>query len=292
MGINTFGEAAAGVEVEGAGLGVVLGAFADLGDRIDKVAPAVSSRLLSGAQPIIRTIGGSLVTTTANPDILIVNSHPMPGRIWNVRKIGLFGNDGHSAVGSPGANSISGGGGSVVPAGAGTVIATVNITTAGTYAVTVSGIQVAGPVAADRNNMGLYVNGVLNQVLPADTNTAASQSETVNISLNAGDVLTVRQIAATTATGYYAVITATPLSAGTVIADVYAGSDIEAADFSCQFMTGVPIPTIETFGRDRIRVKTNDKIYALVYNVPAGQQLVAVAEIEEFPIQSKEAMSI
>jgi hypothetical protein len=107
------------------------------------------------------------------------------------------------------AASISAGGGAVAPAGAGTVIATWTVTQAGEYAVAVA-MTIASGVAADHNNMGLYVNGTLNSLLPVGTNTAPTVSDPVMLNLAVGAVVTVQQIATTTATDYYAVINATP----------------------------------------------------------------------------------
>jgi hypothetical protein len=112
--------------------------------------------------------------------------------------------------------SQSAGGAGVAPAGPGTVIATLAVANAGVYSVTVNA-QVAGAVAGDHNNMGLYVNGVLSTILPVPTaGTAAEQSAPVNLLLPAGATLTVQQIAVTTSTTYYAIITLTDTAASPV----------------------------------------------------------------------------
>lgn len=111
------------------------------------------------------------------------------------------------------APSFSGGGGAVVPAGAGTVIATAVAPAAGLYNVAVN-TNTQGAVAGDHNNMGLYLNGVLFTILPVLTSGNADQnSNPVNMQLAAGDTLTVRQIAATTSTDYYAIITGNLIAA-------------------------------------------------------------------------------
>lgn len=106
--------------------------------------------------------------------------------------------------------SVTSGGGQVVPAGPGTVIASWTVQQAGTYSITVA-MSTAASVAADKDNMGLFVGSTLVAVLPASTNTSPQLSAPTVLALAAGQVVTVQQLAATTSTGYFAIITATPV---------------------------------------------------------------------------------
>lgn len=118
-----------------------------------------------------------------------------------------------------GGATLNAGGAFVAPAAPGTVISTLGVPVAGTYSITVNTDTVAG-VAADHNNMALFVNGVQVAILPvAITGGTNVQSPPVSLTLPVNAVVTVQQIAVTTATGYAAIIEATPLtgSAETIV---------------------------------------------------------------------------
>lgn len=153
-------------------------------------------------------------------------------------------------IGNSSAVSASAGGTAVVPAGAGTVIASWTVPLAGAYTVTVA-MTIAGPVAADRNNMDLYVNGALVTALPVGTNTAPQTSVPVVLQLAAGSVVTVQQIAVTTATGYLAILTATPATdavfIGTGKGDVQTAAGVSGGNGVGQIPSGLKwdIPTTD-----------------------------------------------
>lgn len=76
---------------------VIIGAFADLGSKLDRLHKAVGR-----AKPVYKPVGGSLVVPVAPslPQLLIFQGSPALGRIWNILKIGIFGPDPHTAVAS------------------------------------------------------------------------------------------------------------------------------------------------------------------------------------------------
>lgn len=132
--------------------------------------------------------------------------------------------DAQTAAGQPVTSyqSVTAGGTAVAPVAPGTVIASLVAPTGGLYSISVN-TYVGGVVAADRNNMQLNWPGG-SAVLPvASSGQGTEQSQPVMVSLAAGGIVTVTQIGATTATGYYAVITATP-SPGPALLGLTGGS--------------------------------------------------------------------
>lgn len=86
-------------EPNGLGFEVMLGAFADLGkqsaDQHKQLMGAVGS-----PKALHKTTFGTILAPSQTPFILSVNNpaSPAAGRTWNVRGVGLYGADGHTAV--------------------------------------------------------------------------------------------------------------------------------------------------------------------------------------------------
>lgn len=161
-------------------------------------------------------------------------------------------------------------GGPVTAAGAGTVIATWTVGQAATYTITVT-LSVGGTAtAADKDNMGLYVGGVLTAVLPASTNTSPQASAPTVLALAAGQVVTVQQIAAAGgASTYYAIITATPAAAPG--AAVRISADLTGSG-------GALLPAAMT---GYLEIVTQDEICA--YCPAGGPALISVIDSYDVP---------
>lgn len=81
------------------GFDVMLGAFAKFGDE-QKAGQSQILSALSTPKPIRQTAFGTLLTAGTAPFLLMPNSNqgPSSGRTWNIRTVGIYGADGHSAV--------------------------------------------------------------------------------------------------------------------------------------------------------------------------------------------------
>jgi hypothetical protein len=111
--------------------------------------------------------------------------------------------------------------GSQVAPGAGAVIATLTVTNAGTYNVAWT-VELVGPVAAgDTNNFGLYLGAALQDTsvnLPA---AGEYPQPTVELTLAAGAVLSVKAIGAGTAgVTYGAQLSITPITGGNGVVEI------------------------------------------------------------------------
>lgn len=93
------GLAEAEAEADGGGIGVLIGAWADFGKKLDNIAKGAHS---GDPKPVRRPkLWGSVKTDGSTPFAIPLQSdyQPSTGFIWNVRAVGVFGvADAHTAI--------------------------------------------------------------------------------------------------------------------------------------------------------------------------------------------------
>ena len=76
---------------------------------------------------------------------------------------------------------------------------------------------------------------------------------------------------------------------GGAIADVYAGPG-EEDNALAQIYSGISIPFLAEEGRFHNPMHQNDQLYALIYNVPAAQNITMAATVWEYPVEAVESL--
>jgi len=94
--VSDVSEAAEGES--GGGIALVLGAFADLGGKVDKMSSRL--KMMGESRPIYFRYITSYPGAAAPPQpvVLAIPEAPSPGHMWYVQRVGVFGSDGHTAV--------------------------------------------------------------------------------------------------------------------------------------------------------------------------------------------------
>lgn len=298
---------------------------ADLGEKLHANTNAL--RDLRSRRPIRYPIMGANTTPATNvPNPFLVTCGagfaPAPGRTYQIEEWGIYGTDDHSPVLSGTGLTVQGTG-VVTNPGASTIIASLsaaNLLLAapiGTlWAITWS-VGLQGTVtAADANNMRLLMpiaTTQMNAIYPGVVGQFGQPN--INLQPASGNNITVATIAASSGAAaiYTAQIVATPLiaplvfSSGTTpaavpaaFAVVYAGPGAgqESPDDLASIVSGqnggpsVDVPYHTSVGDSRIWMKENDIFYAWVYNAPANQQFVLVANVADYVVDAREAVTI
>lgn len=263
---------------EHAGFEVVLGAFADLGDKIDKTSGKVDK--LSPAVPLHTSPFGSVNSGASppNPLLLVANNPltPAAGRTWHLRSIGIYGPDEHTVIG---VNSSAAAANNVVLGASG--VASFN-NNPYTVAITVAG----GTVTQ------IAVNGIVTGLTSGTFYVPAAGSIAVTYTV-APTTFTTAQVAAF-------VPSQADLYAGTPPAIQTASQPVvpqlpDAISGDSNFpQAGSPsaIPTFQQFTTKAIWLRHGESVYALVYNVPANTTLTLVVAVEDWALCDVEATKI
>jgi hypothetical protein len=233
----------------------VIGAFAETTDKhLEGIHHGVN-KLASPDVAIHRIVFGSGVSSAvAGTPLLVETTQAVPsGRIWNLNSIGIFGNDGHTEVPF-----------NAIPLGA-SGVSTYN-NNPFPVALTIAGGTVSA-IAINGTTTGL-TSGVF--FVPA--------GGTVNVT--------------------YTVAPTTFSSAGTsqvsptlAFADLYAASaGLELPEFSAQIGSSIDIPSTLNYPRKSQWLKAGERLAALVYNLPATQQIVLTGRITEWEVGAQEPL--
>lgn len=238
-------------------------------------------------KPIRRRFGGSAVAV-AN-QVTNVQTFPIcaSGRMWVIRKVGIFGNDVHTPVGTgiatiaTGNAAAAGNGSATLPVNEGLSQFTLSFGSVGTannLAVTVTGAQ--GGTLTYSVSLAAGQNNPFVVDFPVPLQAVSGSQIAVNVTGNTNSPATS--------------ITAYGVAASSVTADIYAGSlqDENTADFQGAILSAVPIPTIKDYGNRHITLYAQDQVYALVTGAAANQQFVLTGEADEYILDEVEAVHI
>lgn len=276
----------------------MLGAFADLGKKVDSV-----HRQMKDNRPLYRPVGGSAIGVSGvNPTLLMLEQKPAIGRAWNILSVKINGSDGHTPLGLQSGGSVFG---SAAAPAANAVVASL-LVGGGNWNLNWS-VGVFGTTAAgDANNMDIRLNNT--DIMHAMYNSAAGtvQTQTPFIqNVNQVGTFTINALAAASAgTTYEGQISATPASvAGAlpqIYADVYAGDPGESFAGGNTFIPTVNdelipaalIPSVTIYSKGTVWVHPGEGVFALVYGLSAGQIVTMAVRVAEYRLESVEAMTI
>lgn len=310
MGI--FAGAAAGAE--GGGFGAMVALAGEIGGKLDKAngsLDAMAKAARPNARPIRTTVWGTAKADGSSPFLVAVNGNPAAGRKWNIRTAAVYGNDAHTpVVGTPTLTAS----GSVTSPGAGATIASISSVAllaaapAGTLWIVQWTVGLDGTLAAaDRNNFQLTsplgtqiersVNPIVAGTYPQPTvDMITGNGGTAGINVQAIGGGTVGAV-------YSADITATPAEGAGCLAEFYAG-DLPDAGGTTFPITGLlpdnfgpevspPAQIIPYYfepAKEAVWCGHGEGIYALAYDVPSGQQLVIVCNVDDWKVEDVEAL--
>jgi hypothetical protein len=268
-------------------------AFGDIRNRQDRIL-----EMMRKPEPLRRDFGSAAVTDGSSPFLLaLTGAFPAAGRLWEITDIGVFAGDGHSAPVSFGSQTVSAQGNATSPgAGAGLGAIAAASLPAGSYQVYVY-FNIAGTVTqgTDNQNIKIELGGATQFFLQNDIVAGPQVFGPFTIKTNGSQTLGVNVInAGTTGSIYSAQIAATPLAASSVIADIYAGptSGMESPGDMSSFIASGAIPFTELIGDHKAYANPGDRIYAWVYNCPAGVNLQIAGTLLDWRIEDRTEMSI
>lgn len=270
---------------------VAVGAFLDLGQKMDNVHTAIRS--LADCKPIHKPVSAAGIIPTSQTEVdIVADERPAAGRVWNVRSAGVL-----IANFSPVILRSFTGTGSVTSPGAGATIVSLANIAPNLYNCTVTTFLGGTVAAADTNNMDVTggspsAAGV--SVVPA-VNVPVTTSFVLTVG-NTGPIAVKAIAAATSGAIYNASITLTPIPDNTndqQTADVFAGNlGLLTPDASAQIVSQGSVPFIFPFPRGAYWVHSNEQLFARVYNVLNGMQTIFVANVSEYPVEAVEALGV
>jgi hypothetical protein len=76
------------------------------------------------------------------------------------------------------------------------------------------------------------------------------------------------------------------------VADIYTGPNEALADATSEIYAGLTLPTIIVEGRHHNPVLHGELVYAIVYGLPAQQQVQFAVGIDEYPVDAMIAMTM
>jgi len=229
-------------------------AFSLWADFAPKLMKRTETLLGRTEKPIHRPVFGNLIQVSG-VQLLETTDAVDAGRVWNVLKIGLFGNDGHTALSTVPAVSQPAMPASTVAAQNLNLFPVQVVISAGTLtAVTVNGINVG-------SGDGTYI-------------------------VPSGGAISVTYTIAPT--WVWTALTSVP-----AVADVYASSGGSVdPDFSAQILSGAAIPSVSFPPDEAEWMHYGEKLVAWIYGLPANSSVSFVAKIADYPVEAVEAMRI
>jgi hypothetical protein len=262
---------------------VALGMWAESNDKLSKSTRSIEKMLR--LKPVHKPVGGSAIGTGATPLVIPLELVPPAGRIWNILRLGIFGSDAHSPLAFPDAvrSTAAGGAGNsqALPTGQSLAGFTVSLAAPGTASSTVTVTNTVTPAG---------LSGTLTYELPVGTTVVAQNFNPPLTNIPGGPGITVT-LAATTGAGQSAIDLY-----GTVdmLADFYVTSALESAQPPLPdcVESSLAIPTIVRYSRGVEWCRYGEQIVAYVYNIPLGQQVVAIARVAEYPLEAVETLVI
>lgn len=271
--------------------------------KIDEMNRGIKA--LRHVKPINKPVAGSaIVQAGVSPTIIRATNRVGSGRVWNILSAGIYGADPHSPVGPPQATPTGGfsNGASAAAPAANTQIAPLNLPP-GVWDIYVTTLPSGTLAAGDNSNLKLVnvtAGATIVPVIPMDATTANSgtNSGPFQVQLSAQSTIAAEPIANATAGSVYTVsLTAVPVGGQfttNVIADLYAGQvpDPMTPAFTDLFDSAVPVPISKDYSKGVYWANMGDEVFALVFNANVGQQLVFVCNVDEYPIDSVQAMEI